>query len=420
MNVKETVLVNNKHILLYNNEQMLENSHIEFDYIKENFCGIVISDTNTFNDHRHLPNTILYICGDIGEIVNKIEVKHIKIINIIRELSTNYEMRDKYQLINLGEVPINMFNVGIYFRNFFNSVKDYYDSVVNEHKFQLLSITNKPGTAYRTGIYLTKVEEDNDELKFKLLRCSTNLDGPTDNFRSTDNEIIDKVNDIARYFFREPAELNHVLAQTYHNTTFFNGTENKERKAKIAEHSDKTKDMPKNGLIVFCSFYKDYSNDNFNNEKINCIKSKNDSYDYCYKDTSVLTKLRFRLKKEVTDENYQKMFDIILYPNSVFLMSLSTNRLYTHEIIPSILPINTIPTRMGYVIRCSNTNAVFKDNQTYIFKYGKCFKLEEPSREGVEELKQLYLTENTTTEMMDYDDKFYFSLNSGDYIKPIV
>lgn len=59
-------------------------------------------------------------------------------------------------------------------------------------------------------------------------------------------------------------------------------------------------------------------------------------------------------------------FDITLYPNSVFVMSLDMNRLYTHEIIPSILPIDRIPTRMGYVIRCSKTNAIFKNEQTYI------------------------------------------------------
>ena len=32
----------------------------------------------------------------------------------------------------------------------------------------------------------------------------------------------------------------------------------------------------------------------------------------------------------------------------------------------------------------------------------------------------LYFKENTTTDIVDYEDKFYFSLNNGDYTKPIV
>jgi len=55
-----------------------------------------------------------------------------------------------------------------------------------------------------------------------------------------------------------------------------------------------------------------------------------------------------------------------LYPNSVFIMSLEMNRLYTHEISPSHLPMDLIPLRLGYVIRCSKTKAIYKDNKTYI------------------------------------------------------
>ncbi len=420
-NFKENILLNKKHILLHNNEQLNISYIEELDYIKKNFCGNVFFDIESFNNYKCSSNTIIYLYGNIEEIFDQINFTNIKIINVIKELSSNYENTEKYQLINLGEVPINMYNVGVYFRKFFNSEKDYYNLIVNEHQFQSLTESNKPGNAFRKGIYLTRVEDNYNEIKFKLLRCSTNLDGPTDNFRASDNEIINKINNISQFFFEEKAELNHVLAQTYQNTMDFNGIKNKERKAKIKEHSDKTKDMPKNGLITFCSFYKDYSNDNFNNEELKYIKkSINNPYDYCYKrNTSALTKLCFRLKKEVTNENLEKKFNITLYPNSVFLIPLSTNRLYTHEIIPSILPIDKIPTRMGYTVRSSNTNAIFKDGQTYISKYGHNFKLEEPTYEGVKELKKLYFKENTTIERVYYD-KFYFSLNKGDYTKPIV
>ena len=100
-------------------------------------------------------------------------------------------------------------------------------------------------------------------------------------------------------------------------------------------------------------------------------------------------------------------------------MSLKTNRLYTHEIIPSSLPIDKIPTRMGYVIRCSDTNAVFKDGKTYIVNDGKEIELEEPTSNGINDLKKLYYIENTSTEDVTYKNKFYFSLNKGDYTKPI-
>jgi hypothetical protein len=42
--------------------------------------------------------------------------------------------------------------------------------------------------------------------------------------------------------------------------------------------------MPKNGLMAFCTFYKDMHL---------FKKSTVDPFDYIYKDTSILTKLRF-------------------------------------------------------------------------------------------------------------------------------
>src|SRR4029079_19277194 len=136
-----------------------------------------------------------------------------------------------------------------------------------------------------------------------LLRCSTNLDGPTDSFRATDNEIISKVNNICEQFFQTKTDLNHVLAQVYNNAKI----EGKERKAKISEHSDKTKDMPRNGLIAFTTFYE------FNDQTLKELKHPKDNpFDYYYKDASVLTRLRFRLKKDVSDPNLCKQFDVIL------------------------------------------------------------------------------------------------------------
>jgi len=304
--------------------------------------------------------------------------------------------------------PVNIHNVGIYFRNFFNDETDYFNLLIKEHQFQSLTESNKPNNAFRKGIYLTNVkQEGDDEYKFNLLRCSSNLDGPTDNFRETDLQIINKVTEAAKDFFDRPFNLNHVLAQVYENNVETN------KKAKIKDHSDKTKDMDKSGIMAFCTFYN-------KDELKKCSKqSTTDPFDYVYKETSVLTRLKFRLKDDVNNTDLVKLFEITLYPGSVFVMPLSTNRLYTHEICPSVLNVEQIPTRMGYVIRCSDTEAIYKNGQTFIVdnKTNNLIRMVEPSDSEVKRLKDLYYKENMFSDVVEYKD-FHFSLNNGDYLKP--
>jgi len=416
---KENTLLTTRHILICLEEQLLNlepQYRDELEYVKRNFCGTVFKDMNKFNMCHFSPDVLIYMCGDIERNVNDCKNLNGNNIFVIKEFSNDYKQgSDRYRMIDLGGVPINVHGVGVYFRGMFNSGKDYFKLIEAEHKFQNLTESNKPGQAFRTGIYLTKVEEQNDEVKFKLLRCSSNFSGPTDNFRSTDNEVVSQVNGISRFFFAEKTELNHVLAQIYENHVVESDDKRteKEKKAKIKKHSDKTKDMPRNGLMAFCTFYKDYSNDK------NIQKSKTDPFDYCYKDVSVLTTLRFELKNTVNDPNLKRKFDVTLYPNSVFIMSLDANRLYTHEIVPSKMSVYRLPTRLGYVIRCSKTDAVHKDGNTYIVNNGSYVKLEEPDKVGVNRLKDLYFRENTTHDLITYDG-FNFSLNKGDYVRPIV
>lgn len=405
-------LLTKKHCLIIIKEQLPNLSTFynkELENIKTKFCGNVFYDIETFSDHD--PDANIYLCGNIETNYSKIKNVHCKCIYVIKELSHNYD--EHYNLLNIGQVPINIHNMGIYHREFFNSNINCFDLIQNAHQFQTLRESNKPGDAYRSGLYITKVKEIENDVYFKLLRCSSNFDGPTDNLRDIDNEILIKVNDFASDYFNNPAELNHVLAQIYHNKM---DEKNVGRKAKIKAHSDKTKDMPENGLIAFCTFYK------FNDIK-NVKKSTKDLFDYCYgqnnKETTILTKIRFKLKDMVTDPTLKKQFDITLYPNSIFIISLFTNRLYTHEIIPSGLPIDKLPTRMGYVIRCSNTEAIFKNGQTYINENNNHIKLEEPNENLVKELKDLYFKENVTDEYIKYNN-IYFSLNKGDYEKPIL
>lgn len=388
----------------------------QWEFISKNFCGIKVLP-GEFNPANLKPNSLVYLCGNISESLNQINWQNVTHINIVSELAVNFPFdileSDVYRLVKIGQVPINVHNMGVLFPELFCDDTNYFQSISDEHTFQTLTESNKPSNAFRTGIYLTPINKtpNGNGLEFNLLRCSSNLAGPTDNFRQTDNIVTSTVNTYAQSLFANPACMNHVLAQTYHNSI----EDNKEKKAKIKDHSDKTKDMPSNGLMGFCSFYEGYtSSDRFSGL---ITPSDSDPWDFCYKETSVLTKLRFRLKSCVQDDSFVKLFDVILYPNSVFLMSLSTNRLYTHEIVPSSLPVDKIPTRMGYVVRCSKTKAIYANGKTWIQDDAGLVEMCEPDPEGVSELKTLYWKENVLADKITYS-KFNFSLNSGDYLEP--
>jgi hypothetical protein len=277
---------------------------------------------------------------------------------------------------------------------------DYFAEFIKSHTPQDLTDSNKESFAYRKGLYLSDVVEEKDVSFFNLLRCSSNLKGPTESFSKIDKSILESVNKTADQLFADHAPLNHVLAQVYYNHKI----DGKDRKAKIARHSDKTKDMPPNGIIVFCSFYDGLDKKSY---KIN----PNDKYDVMYKYISVLTTLRFVSKSDGT------IINIPLYPNSAFFIDLKTNREYTHEIVPPQLSVEHLPTRLGYVIRCSNQEAKFEDGAVYIKSDGGWGPLERPTVEGVENLKKMYVMENSTSDIVKYEH-VNFSLNDGDYLKP--
>ncbi|WP_271782769.1 hypothetical protein [Aquimarina algiphila] len=406
LNIENSISKNKNILIDLSNEN--DNSD-DLIYLINNFCGVVQKSIS------EIPNSLnkirVYAIGDIKQIENEQNTYF-----IIEELSYNYENinKESFQIVKLGEVPINVHNAGVFYRNFFNK-DDYFTKIKSEHKFQHLTESNKQSLALRKGIYLTKItkeeaEGEKEKLHFHLLRCSSNLTGPTENFRETDHHIVNSLNDAIKFDFEKETKLNHVLAQIYENKRKSEHN-SKEVKAKIKAHSDKTKDMPKEGLIVFCTFY---DKDNF--EKL--MPSKTDKFDWCYKKASGLTRLHFKLKPSVNDDSLEKEFSVILYPNSAFLIPLLTNRLYTHEIRPSVLNIDKIPTRMGYVIRCSNLEATYMNNQTYIKENGELIKLEQMNNESMEDLRSTYYEENKTEKIVDYG-KIHFSMNSGDYEKPI-
>ncbi|WKU42945.1 hypothetical protein Q3V23_02040 [Streptomyces sp. VNUA116] len=380
------------------------------DLIRD-FFGSVITPEDLASGSPDLAQKTVYLCGDISGISNR-QLHEAARVFVIRELSHGYhEDADKpWSLIDLGRVPLRVHGVGVYYRRFFGLDADHFGRIRADHEFQSLTESTKPGTAHRSGIYLTPVTRHGDELHFRLLRCSTNLSGPTEGFRPTDTRIVEDLNREAAALFRNQAPLNHVLAQIYHNTLA--SAERKQSKAKISAHADKTKDMPVNGIMAFCTFYDGL-------DKLQPLAE--DAFDYGVKGVSGLTRLHFRLKEPTGKHNGTALppqFTLTLYPGSVFFMPLSTNRLYTHEIRPSALDAESLPTRLGYVVRCSSAEAVHKNGSTFLKAAGDPVELQPPTSAGMDELRRLYAEENRTSSFIDYGDKFPFSMNAGDYLAP--
>ena len=73
---------------------------------------------------------------------------------------------------------------------------------------------------------------------------------------------------------------------------------------------------------------------------------------------------------------------------------------------------------MGYVVRCSNVEAKFMNNETFINENGNLIKLEPMTSESIQNLRNSYIEENKTENLVEYGE-VHFSMNLGDYEKPI-
>ncbi|MER5864388.1 hypothetical protein [Kitasatospora sp. NPDC002040] len=375
------------------------------------FFGSTTTPEELASGSPDLTGRTVYLGGDTSGL-NSRQLDAAARVFVVRELSHSHreEVRPGWTPIGLGRVPVRVHGAGVYYPRFFDPGADHFGRIRAEHTFQSLTESTKPGTAHRSGIYLTPVTRSGDELHFRLLRCSTNLSGPTEGFGPTDTEIVEALNREAATVFRNGAPLNHVLAQTYHNTAATTGR--KQSKARISAHADKTKDMPANGIMAFCTFY----------DRLDRLQPlPGDPFDHGLKGTSGLTRLHFRLKEPARAPHgaaLPQQFTVTLHPGSVFFMPLSTNRLYAHEIRPSALDAELLPTRLGYVVRCSNAEAVHRDGRTLLRTAGGLAPLEPPTPAGLDDLRRLYAEENRTSSFIDYGDAFRFSMNSGDYVAP--
>lgn len=373
--------------------------------LMQEFCGTVVTDCAASLD---ISGKTLYICGNVALLAASIDLASAYRVFVIADISSGYA-DDKFDVIEIGRVPILVHGVGVFYRRFF--APGNFHRVSTDHSFQTLTESNKPATALRTGIYLTPVTQINDEYHFRLLRCSSNLSGPTGNFSSNDHAIVASLNEAASTIFSQHASMNHVLAQIYHNNAAT--ASQKQAKAKIKAHADKTKDMPSSALMAFCTFYEDLRH---------LQRMTDNPFDFGHKGISGLTRLHFRLKAPIAERGdctLKREFSVTLYPDSVFFIPLSTNRLYTHEIRPSQLDASMIPTRLGYVVRCSSTEAVHAQGVTYIKEDNRRIPLRQPTSDDMHHLRMLYARENATDEIIHYGS-IHFSMNNGDFEQPLM
>jgi hypothetical protein len=394
--------------------ELLDSEKItQLNNLTSGFCGLVFPDVKTFITHWEKNpdvSALIYICGNIPQILDSFSAMQVPLdlnqVLIVTDFSVGYSTKAT-NLVRSKSLPKNICHAGVFFEDYFEGTQ-WFDQITSTHKFQTLTESNKTSSALRTGLYLSNVTLNTDSnFEFNLLRCSTNFQGPTENFNSTDHLIIDKLNHTASCFFDNPAKFNHVLAQVYNN---FNAETNPQGiprsvKAKIKAHSDKTKDMDSNGIMAFCTFYSQPS------------QPSHVGFSAFY------TRLLFKLKPDVKESLLVKEFSITLGPNSVFMMGLETNRLYTHEIRPSHLDPCDLPTRLGYVVRCSKTTGVYNttDNKVYIKtnESDGLVELRTCTDSDVDQIKSLYFQENTTSNVISYG-QIDCSLNQGDYLKPTI
>lgn len=484
--------------------------------LARNFCGRVVRA----HDHPWTGDdaaATVFVCGDLARcpsIPGAVAVEGLSFGEAAFPLSS----------VPVGCVPIRVHGVGVFFRSFFSgpaaptaptaaSPGGLFGAVAAAHEFQDLTESNKGGVAFRRGVYLSDVvpqraeEGGEPELAFHLLRCSSNLSGPTQGFEAVDRAILAAVNGAAQSVFGGgAAPINHVLAQVYLNTAAAGAdavpeghsatrapshaasadgvaalddaattatpgdaccsdaadkpaapttgappllpdeaaaasleaaarsaalltSGGKERKAAIKAHSDKTKDMPASGVLAFCSFYESFEGGAFRGKHARLHHPASDPFDFCVGESfgrgaSALTSLHFQLKRDVHDASLAREFSVTLYPDSLLLIPLSSNRLYTHEIRPSLLPVAYIPTRLGYVARCSKTRALFSaaaGTRVVSACDSRLRALVPGSAADLRSLRSLYFAENTSSDVVRYGDAYgdvFFSMNGGDFLAP--
>lgn len=136
-------------------------------------------------------------------------------------------------VVSLGEVPLQVAKMGVFFRKILNQKQDWFENIADKQR-------NPNPTVEKTA----------HGHEFSLLRCSSNFEGPSENFSVTDSEVVARVEQLCKPFFRSDVKhegFNHVLAQIYYNVHTTAYGKKKVKKSSISRHSD----MPADGKIAF-------------------------------------------------------------------------------------------------------------------------------------------------------------------------
>jgi hypothetical protein len=380
----ENELLTDVHILLYAHVKPASKLlGAEFMYLKLHFCGKVVENVREI---KRSINTIIYFCGNA--------LRSPLDAFVIKELSYNITTQST---VSLGAVPINISGAGIMFRRFFT--KDcIFSEITNDRAFKQVTENCGSEKIAHTGLFLSPVERHRDGLKYYIQRSRMVCSEPLSCMKTIDAEITSLVNVSVNSFFKSKVRFNHIFADLH------SPAEN--RKYKPFNKSENTKDMHADALIAYCTFYKDYDGLDF------IRQSSDDSiFDCAYGGTSIFPKMRFKLKRDAPLDKYMRnSFTVTLYPNSLFVISLSTNRFYTHEVI---MPNTKKLTRVNYTLCSSKTWVLFR-NRPYIYENGILTRMD---KIGGERLEELCSKENNSSIKIDYPN-VYCSLSEGDYKEP--
>lgn len=141
----ENSLITGKHLLYVETDLTTK-----LDYLVKNFCGKVIHSFTELASQTLDSKTNVYLTGNIG-LFDEFDFASSSVY-IVDYVSSNYE-KFTDRIIKLGQVPINLHNVGVYFRSWFSDSVNWFENIGSEHEFQTLTESTKESNAFRKGIY---------------------------------------------------------------------------------------------------------------------------------------------------------------------------------------------------------------------------------------------------------------------------
>src|ERR1700749_1685514 len=112
----------------------------------ENFYGTTLTATHGSSTLPRVTGKFVYLCGDVSKAnTYNNHLKSAARILVIKELSENYQgdnaLIDDVALTHgeLGQVPILIHNLGVFYRRFFSLESNYYAAIHADHTLQSLT-----------------------------------------------------------------------------------------------------------------------------------------------------------------------------------------------------------------------------------------------------------------------------------------